>query len=55
MPQLNPSPWLALMVFSWATFLIFLPYKILKHVMPNVLTPPTQSSNSTITWFWPWA
>nr|WNH23289.1 ATP synthase F0 subunit 8 [Menticirrhus americanus] len=54
MPQLNPSPWLAILVFTWLTFLFFLPPKILAHIFPN---EPSQQATEMILaqiWSWPW-
>nr|NP_443389.1 ATP synthase F0 subunit 8 [Poromitra oscitans]BAB70239.1 ATPase subunit 8 [Poromitra oscitans] len=55
MPQLNPSPWLAILIFSWLIFLVFLPPKVLAHTFPN--EPSAQSAESTRTqsWNWPWS
>nr|WNH23731.1 ATP synthase F0 subunit 8 [Poromitra crassiceps] len=55
MPQLNPSPWFAILVFSWLIFLVFLPPKVLAHTFPN--EPSTQSTESaqTQSWNWPWS
>nr|YP_006073324.1 ATP synthase F0 subunit 8 [Argyrosomus japonicus]YP_009112217.1 ATP synthase F0 subunit 8 [Argyrosomus amoyensis]YP_009245074.1 ATP synthase F0 subunit 8 [Nibea miichthioides]YP_010949764.1 ATP synthase F0 subunit 8 [Totoaba macdonaldi]AFG17328.1 ATP synthase F0 subunit 8 [Argyrosomus japonicus]AIY56543.1 ATP synthase F0 subunit 8 [Argyrosomus amoyensis]ALC75042.1 ATP synthase F0 subunit 8 [Argyrosomus japonicus]AMR73877.1 ATP synthase F0 subunit 8 [Nibea miichthioides]WMI35603.1 ATP syn len=54
MPQLNPSPWLAIMVFSWLTFLIIIPPKIMAHIFPNEPTPQSTEKSKTETWNWPW-
>nr|YP_010956761.1 ATP synthase F0 subunit 8 [Menticirrhus littoralis]WMY89867.1 ATP synthase F0 subunit 8 [Menticirrhus littoralis] len=54
MPQLNPSPWLAILIFSWMTFLVIIPPKVLAHTFPN---EPTLQSTETFnmgTWNWPW-
>nr|YP_009431905.1 ATP synthase F0 subunit 8 [Atrobucca nibe]ATA66342.1 ATP synthase F0 subunit 8 [Atrobucca nibe]QDS78244.1 ATP synthase F0 subunit 8 [Atrobucca nibe]UEV86513.1 ATP synthase F0 subunit 8 [Atrobucca nibe] len=54
MPQLNPSPWLAIMIFSWLTFLIIIPPKIMAHLFPNEPAPQDLKSSKTGTWNWPW-
>nr|ATL15915.1 ATP synthase F0 subunit 8 [Johnius distinctus] len=54
MPQLNPSPWLAIMLFSWMTFLIILPPKIMAHVYPNEPTLRDSGEFKTGIWNWPW-
>nr|AAP75467.1 ATP synthase 8 [Pomachromis fuscidorsalis]QUJ18415.1 ATP synthase protein 8 [Pomachromis fuscidorsalis] len=54
MPQLNPTPWFAIMVFSWVVFLAIIPPKILAHTYPN--EPAHQSSEKMMMepWAWPW-
>nr|Q4JQI3.1 RecName: Full=ATP synthase protein 8; AltName: Full=A6L; AltName: Full=F-ATPase subunit 8 [Tetraodon nigroviridis]AAY26158.1 ATPase subunit 8 [Tetraodon nigroviridis] len=54
MPQLNPSPWFAIMVFSWFVFLIFLPPKIMAHTFPNEPTAQSTQTLKTKSWTWPW-
>nr|YP_009516312.1 ATP synthase F0 subunit 8 [Hyporhamphus quoyi]AYD91080.1 ATP synthase F0 subunit 8 [Hyporhamphus quoyi] len=39
MPQLNPAPWFAILVFSWLIFLTVIPPKVLAHSFPNEPTP----------------
>nr|QOL11707.1 ATP synthase F0 subunit 8 [Rhodeus ocellatus]QOQ84840.1 ATP synthase F0 subunit 8 [Acheilognathus chankaensis]BBC54785.1 ATPase subunit-8 [Acheilognathus chankaensis] len=54
MPQLNPNPWFAILVFSWLIFLTIIPTKILSHVTPNELTPVSAEEHKTEPWDWPW-
>nr|YP_010949686.1 ATP synthase F0 subunit 8 [Micropogonias undulatus]WMI35499.1 ATP synthase F0 subunit 8 [Micropogonias undulatus] len=54
MPQLNPSPWFAILVFSWMVFLMFVPSKILAHIFPNQPTPQSAKTPKTGAWEWPW-
>nr|AGI48853.1 ATP synthase F0 subunit 8 [Pennahia argentata] len=54
MPQLNPAPWLAIMLFSWLTFLIVLPPKISAHLFPNEPTLQSTDKSKTSAWNWPW-
>nr|YP_009408775.1 ATPase subunit 8 [Etheostoma okaloosae]ASK85704.1 ATPase subunit 8 [Etheostoma okaloosae] len=54
MPQLNPAPWLATLVFSWLVFLIVVPMKILAHIYPNGLTSQSTQNPETAPWTWPW-
>nr|YP_913254.1 ATP synthase F0 subunit 8 [Rhodeus ocellatus kurumeus]BAF41315.1 ATPase subunit 8 [Rhodeus ocellatus kurumeus] len=54
MPQLNPSPWFAILVFLWLIFLTIIPTKILSHVTPNELTPVNAEEHKTEPWDWPW-
>nr|YP_009160720.1 ATP synthase F0 subunit 8 [Tanakia tanago]BAS04768.1 ATPase subunit 8 [Tanakia tanago]BCB28873.1 ATP synthase F0 subunit 8 [Tanakia tanago] len=54
MPQLNPNPWFAILVFSWVIFLTIIPAKILNHVTPNELTLVSAEKHKTEPWDWPW-
>nr|BAJ54380.1 ATPase subunits 8 [Pantodon buchholzi] len=53
MPQLNPAPWLLMLLFSWLVFLTIIPQKVMKHHFsgdPTVLDVKEQMSP----WTWPW-
>nr|BAR45775.1 adenosine triphosphatase subunit 8 [Scopelarchoides danae] len=54
MPQLNPSPWFAILVFSWMVFLIVIPPKVVNHVFPY--DPAAQNVEKPVQapWHWPW-
>nr|YP_003331111.1 ATP synthase F0 subunit 8 [Talismania bifurcata]BAI50316.1 ATPase subunits 8 [Talismania bifurcata] len=54
MPQLNPAPWFAILMFSWFVFLTVIPPKILAHTFAN--EPATLSTEKTKPepWNWPW-
>nr|YP_009348700.1 ATPase subunit 8 [Acrocheilus alutaceus]BAW88149.1 ATPase subunit 8 [Acrocheilus alutaceus] len=54
MPQLNPSPWFAILVFSWVVFLTVIPTKVLNHTAPNEPTPMNEEKHKTEPWNWPW-
>nr|YP_009755374.1 ATP synthase F0 subunit 8 [Girella melanichthys]QIP53851.1 ATP synthase F0 subunit 8 [Girella melanichthys] len=54
MPQLNPSPWFAILIFSWMIFLIIVPPKILAHSFPKEPTPLNAQKAKTASWNWPW-
>nr|BAK42437.1 ATPase subunit 8 [Liobagrus reinii] len=54
MPQLNPAPWFAILVFSWLIFLTVIPNKVLNHTFTNEITPPNTEMLKTETWNWPW-
>nr|YP_009117979.1 ATP synthase F0 subunit 8 [Pomacanthus imperator]AJE75232.1 ATP synthase F0 subunit 8 [Pomacanthus imperator] len=54
MPQLNPSPWFTIMVFTWLIFLYALPAKILAHTYMNEQTGMTLDFPEPEAWFWPW-
>nr|AAQ03418.1 ATPase synthase subunit 8 [Brycon meeki]AAQ03420.1 ATPase synthase subunit 8 [Brycon meeki] len=53
MPQLNPTPWLSILVLSWLIFLTVIPPKILKHTFNKEPKFNTQNSNNS-SWAWPW-
>nr|BAK42022.1 ATPase subunit 8 [Carnegiella strigata] len=54
MPQLNPAPWLTILIFSWLIFITIIPSKILKHTFSNNPSS-TKTEKPTITsWNWPW-
>nr|UGN11520.1 ATP synthase F0 subunit 8 [Trogloglanis pattersoni] len=53
MPQLNPSPWFAILTFSWLIFLAVIPNKILNHAFTNDITMNTEKLKLN-TWNWPW-
>nr|YP_004465002.1 ATP synthase F0 subunit 8 [Brotogeris cyanoptera]ADK76197.1 ATP synthase F0 subunit 8 [Brotogeris cyanoptera] len=54
MPQLNPNPWLSIMLMTWLTFSLLLQPKTLS------FTPTNNPINKTLTtiknnpWTWPW-
>uniref|UniRef100_A0A6B9INW9 ATP synthase complex subunit 8 n=2 Tax=Sternopygus TaxID=36697 RepID=A0A6B9INW9_9TELE len=54
MPQLNPTPWFAILVFSWLIFLTVLPQKVLKHTFTNEPTALSAEKPKTESWNWPW-
>nr|ALF03616.1 ATP synthase F0 subunit 8 [Macquaria australasica] len=54
MPQLNPAPWFAILVFSWTILLTMLPPKVLAHTLPNDPTPHSTEKPKTEPWNWPW-
>nr|YP_009045826.1 ATP synthase F0 subunit 8 [Paracanthobrama guichenoti]AID07501.1 ATP synthase F0 subunit 8 [Paracanthobrama guichenoti]ANW36344.1 ATP synthase F0 subunit 8 [Paracanthobrama guichenoti] len=54
MPQLNPNPWFAILVFSWLIFLTIIPTKILSHTTPNEPSQMSEEKHKTEPWDWPW-
>nr|WEW79470.1 ATP synthase F0 subunit 8 [Bostrychus sinensis]WEW79496.1 ATP synthase F0 subunit 8 [Bostrychus sinensis]WEW79509.1 ATP synthase F0 subunit 8 [Bostrychus sinensis] len=54
MPQLNPAPWFAILVFSWLVFLTILVPKVLAHSFPSEATPQSTQAPKTEPWSWPW-
>nr|YP_192905.1 ATP synthase F0 subunit 8 [Alytes obstetricans pertinax]AAS83359.1 ATP synthase F0 subunit 8 [Alytes obstetricans pertinax] len=54
MPQLNPSPWFAILLFSWLVILTILPPKITSHQSFNEPTTQNSSKPKPAPWTWPW-
>nr|WNH24152.1 ATP synthase F0 subunit 8 [Iracundus signifer] len=54
MPQLNPRPWLLILLFSWLCFLTLLPPKITSHLFPNPVKMRTTHQKCNMRWVWPW-
>nr|WHU29523.1 ATP synthase F0 subunit 8 [Elassoma zonatum] len=54
MPQLNPAPWLMILIFSWFVFLTLIPPKVLAHTYPNEPFPRDTKTFETKPWNWPW-
>nr|YP_010451258.1 ATP synthase F0 subunit 8 [Phoxocampus belcheri]UTV01065.1 ATP synthase F0 subunit 8 [Phoxocampus belcheri] len=54
MPQLNPSPWFAILVFTWLVFLTIIPPKVLSHKFPNEPNPQSTKASKMTPWTWQW-
>ncbi|NP_795759.1 ATP synthase F0 subunit 8 (mitochondrion) [Esox lucius] len=54
MPQLNPAPWLSILVFSWFVFLFVIPPKVLNHSFMNEPAPQSAEKPKFNPWNWPW-
>nr|YP_001491426.1 ATP synthase F0 subunit 8 [Doederleinia berycoides]BAF51950.1 ATPase subunit 8 [Doederleinia berycoides] len=54
MPQLNPVPWFAILMFSWLIFLTVVPPKVLGHVSLNDFVLQSIKAFKTASWNWPW-
>nr|QUJ18492.1 ATP synthase protein 8 [Pomacentrus milleri] len=54
MPQLNPEPWFAILVFSWLIFLTVIPPKVLAYTSPNDPTHQSAGKPEADPWTWPW-
>nr|YP_010960578.1 ATP synthase F0 subunit 8 [Tigrigobius multifasciatus]WNH38007.1 ATP synthase F0 subunit 8 [Tigrigobius multifasciatus] len=61
MPQLDPRPWLIILVYSWSILLIFIVPKVLSNKPPKKPTPKGPTSKDSPTseaksgpWPWPW-
>nr|AUJ21805.1 ATP synthase F0 subunit 8 [Bathygobius cocosensis] len=55
MPQLNPSPWFAILLFSWFIFLTIVLPKVLSHRFPLDPTALSVQLPKMEPWSWPWA
>nr|YP_913267.1 ATP synthase F0 subunit 8 [Cyprinella lutrensis]ABC72178.1 ATPase subunit 8 [Cyprinella lutrensis]WIW76401.1 ATP synthase F0 subunit 8 [Cyprinella lutrensis]BAF41328.1 ATPase subunit 8 [Cyprinella lutrensis] len=53
MPQLNPSPWFEILVFSWLIIITFIPTKVLDFLTPNK-PAPSEMKHKSNPWNWPW-
>nr|QNS38190.1 ATP synthase F0 subunit 8 [Apaloderma vittatum] len=54
MPQLNPNPWLFIMLLSWLTFTSIIQPKLLSFLPTNPPSNKTSSTHKTSPWTWPW-
>nr|ABA11026.1 ATPase subunit 8 [Calotomus carolinus]ABA11030.1 ATPase subunit 8 [Calotomus carolinus]ABA11032.1 ATPase subunit 8 [Calotomus carolinus]ABA11034.1 ATPase subunit 8 [Calotomus carolinus]ABA11036.1 ATPase subunit 8 [Calotomus carolinus] len=54
MPQLNPYPWLKIMVYTWMLLMIILPPKVISFLYSK--DPITKKSKEPKgpPWSWPW-
>nr|YP_010000499.1 ATP synthase F0 subunit 8 [Chloropsis cyanopogon]QOD96385.1 ATP synthase F0 subunit 8 [Chloropsis cyanopogon] len=54
MPQLNPNPWLFIMLASWFTFSAIIQPKLLSFVTMNPPSNKMSTTPKTTPWTWPW-
>nr|YP_010001058.1 ATP synthase F0 subunit 8 [Lepidothrix coronata]QOD96996.1 ATP synthase F0 subunit 8 [Lepidothrix coronata] len=54
MPQLNPAPWLFIMLTSWLTFSLILQPKLLLFAPTNSPSNKTLPTTKPYSWDWPW-
>nr|YP_009123825.1 ATP synthase F0 subunit 8 [Poecilia sphenops]BAQ35488.1 ATPase subunit 8 [Poecilia sphenops] len=54
MPQLIPTPWLALLIFSWTIFSAIVLPKMLKHSFPDNPTPRSKQDLHKNECDWSW-
>nr|ALD61629.1 ATP synthase F0 subunit 8 [Apolemichthys arcuatus] len=54
MPQLNPNPWFAILMFTWLVFLYYIPLKIAGHAFPCEPIVYHPEFEQPETWVWPW-
>nr|YP_007624596.1 ATP synthase F0 subunit 8 [Calyptorhynchus lathami]AEA36009.1 ATP synthase F0 subunit 8 [Calyptorhynchus lathami] len=55
MPQLNPNPWLSIMITSWLTFILIIQPKVLSFTPTNLPTNKTLTTIKINPWIWPWS
>ncbi|YP_009340710.1 ATP synthase F0 subunit 8 (mitochondrion) [Eublepharis macularius] len=53
MPQLNPTPWFMIMMFSWV-YLTIITSPLLQTELPNTITNNMKTNSSYTYWHWPW-
>nr|YP_009720886.1 ATP synthase F0 subunit 8 [Accipiter trivirgatus]QGM79645.1 ATP synthase F0 subunit 8 [Accipiter trivirgatus] len=54
MPQLNPTPWLPIMLMSWLTFTLIIQPKLLPFIPTNTPSNKSTTTANTSSWNWPW-
>nr|YP_009048839.1 ATP synthase F0 subunit 8 [Plestiodon elegans]AID52465.1 ATP synthase F0 subunit 8 [Plestiodon elegans] len=54
MPQLNPAPWLLILLLSWTVVLLIFKTKILSSASYSTPSAPDLSTRHTTPWNWPW-
>nr|YP_009684261.1 ATP synthase F0 subunit 8 [Pionites leucogaster]AJG35736.1 ATP synthase F0 subunit 8 [Pionites leucogaster]QDP17074.1 ATP synthase F0 subunit 8 [Pionites leucogaster] len=55
MPQLNPNPWLFVMISTWLTFSLILQPKTLSFISTNPPINKTPTTTKNLPWTWPWS
>nr|YP_009494653.1 ATP synthase F0 subunit 8 [Bathyraja multispinis]AWO66446.1 ATPase subunit 8 [Bathyraja multispinis] len=55
MPQLNPSPWFLIFLFSWLFFLVILPHKLMSYMFNYDPTLKNVEKQKPEPWNWPWS
>nr|YP_009113404.1 ATP synthase F0 subunit 8 [Chitra indica]AFC36240.1 ATP synthase F0 subunit 8 [Chitra indica] len=53
MPQLNPDPWLSIMLFTWLTYIMIHQPKITSFMQTNNIINNHKHPH-TNPWNWPW-
>nr|YP_009695619.1 ATP synthase subunit 8 [Halicampus grayi]AHN07336.1 ATP synthase F0 subunit 8 [Corythoichthys flavofasciatus]QEJ81994.1 ATP synthase subunit 8 [Halicampus grayi] len=54
MPQLNPHPWFAILLFTWLVFTIVIPPKVMSHKFPNEPNIQSTKTPKVNPWTWKW-
>nr|QBH75468.1 ATP synthase F0 subunit 8 [Aquila audax]UBQ34067.1 ATP synthase F0 subunit 8 [Aquila audax] len=55
MPQLNPAPWLSIMLASWLTLTLIIQPKLLPFTPTNILSNKPITTINLSPWNWPWS
>nr|WNH21014.1 ATP synthase F0 subunit 8 [Scorpaena plumieri] len=55
MPQLNPKPWLLILLFSWLCLLTLVPLKITNHLFLKPDKAHVTVKKVKEGWTWPWS
>nr|YP_009029574.1 ATP synthase F0 subunit 8 [Aquila chrysaetos]YP_009424012.1 ATP synthase F0 subunit 8 [Aquila heliaca]AHL16796.1 ATP synthase F0 subunit 8 [Aquila chrysaetos]AOG66032.1 ATP synthase F0 subunit 8 [Aquila heliaca]WAK85356.1 ATP synthase F0 subunit 8 [Aquila chrysaetos canadensis] len=55
MPQLNPAPWLLIMLASWLTLTLIVQPKLLFFTSTNILPNKPITTINLSPWNWPWS
>nr|YP_010406846.1 ATP synthase F0 subunit 8 [Parupeneus pleurostigma]URF19478.1 ATP synthase F0 subunit 8 [Parupeneus pleurostigma] len=53
MPQLDPAPWLLILLYTWSILLVVVPPKVLAHTFPA--SPAAQEVQALKTEPWHWS
>nr|YP_008144938.1 ATP synthase F0 subunit 8 [Eleutheronema tetradactylum]AGO20433.1 ATPase subunit 8 [Eleutheronema tetradactylum]AMZ79610.1 ATP synthase F0 subunit 8 [Eleutheronema tetradactylum] len=54
MPQLNPAPWLYILIASWVILLTVVFPKTLNYTLPNEPTLQSVDKEKQDSWLWSW-
>nr|YP_001816860.1 ATP synthase F0 subunit 8 [Arapaima gigas]AAM08973.1 ATPase subunit 8 [Arapaima gigas]AAM08977.1 ATPase subunit 8 [Arapaima gigas]AAM08981.1 ATPase subunit 8 [Arapaima gigas]AAM08985.1 ATPase subunit 8 [Arapaima gigas]AAM08989.1 ATPase subunit 8 [Arapaima gigas] len=54
MPQLNPTPWFLVLLFSWMVLLVIIPPKVMHHHFTGDPTHHSAKEQTQTPWNWPW-
>nr|ADW93242.1 ATPase 8 [Subdoluseps bowringii]AEA37820.1 ATP synthase F0 subunit 8 [Subdoluseps bowringii] len=54
MPQLNPAPWLLILILSWVTLLFLFKTKTTNATALNPTTAADLKADKMNPWNWPW-
>nr|ATE81001.1 ATP synthase F0 subunit 8 [Strix occidentalis caurina]QOP62248.1 ATP synthase F0 subunit 8 [Strix occidentalis caurina] len=54
MPQLNPNPWLSMMLTAWLVLSLIIQPKLLSFTSTNPPSHKPQTPTKMSPWTWPW-
>nr|WNH20754.1 ATP synthase F0 subunit 8 [Onuxodon fowleri] len=55
MPQLNPGPWLMILLFAWTVLMVVIPPKVMTHVFLNEPNPQDNKTPKSQPLTLPWS